>query len=181
MSQSRSAEIALIGGVGDELSPQMRTDIVDDGCLQPRVREQLGDRARGGGRCRRRTDQRRAAHGAADFAGRRRERGFGRDAEHDGHCAAERGLDRILVADPVLQRDDRRRGIEFTRERTQRAQRVDGFDEEKEHVRIVEFARRPRDGDAAASPSLTTRPCFVIASAVAAFASRTVTSHVCAS
>ena len=63
----------------------------------------------------------------------------------DGHRAAERRLDRVLVADAVLQRDHGRRRIELAGKGAQRAQRVDGLDEEKEHARTVEIVRPPGD------------------------------------
>ena len=74
-------------------------------------------------------------------------RGLGRDAEDYRHRPAERRLDGVLVADAVLQRDDRRGRVELAGEGAQRPQRIDRFDEEKEHLRSKEVARGAGHGD----------------------------------
>ena len=83
--------------------------------------------------------------GAAHATVRDGLRRLGRDAEDDRHGAAERGLDRVFVADAVLQRNDGGGRVELAREGAQRAQRVDRFDEEKQHLRSVQVVRTPRD------------------------------------
>ena len=95
----------------------------------------------------------------------------------DRNRAAERGLDRVLVADAVLQRDDRRGGVELAGEGPQRAQRVDGLDEEKEHVRAVEIARPLRDRDDTRGLVVDAQAVALDRSATSALSSSIVTSQ----
>jgi nitroreductase len=62
---------------------------------------------------------------------------------------AQRGLDRLFVAQAVLQRDDRGRRAELALERPQRAQRVGRAHEHEEHLHAVQPARLAGDRHAA--------------------------------
>src|SRR5579872_807682 len=130
-------------GVRNELAPEMRPDIINDGGLHAAFHQEIRDAAR----CRRRgaagTDDRVAFLRTAHASRRNGERRLGCDSQNDGYGAAERRFDRVFVADAVLERDDGRGWTEFSGKRPQRAQRVDSLYEQKDEIRAVQFARGP--------------------------------------
>ncbi len=136
-------------GVGDQLPPQVRADVVGDRTPDPGLRQQLVHRPNRFGRGAGRADDGRSDAEPARVAVPDREALLVGDADDQRNVAPQRSLDRFFVSEAVLQRDDRRRRVELTREGPHRVQRVGRLDEHEEKIRGEHARRIARRLDAA--------------------------------
>ncbi len=90
-------------GARDQLSPEVRADVVGDRRLHPGVGEQLGNARADLGRGAGGSEDRRPGSEWAHGPGSGRERGLGRCADDERDRTAKRRLHRVFVPDAGLQ------------------------------------------------------------------------------